>query len=701
MPESATEAIELMPLLGLAAVFAADVAAGPHLFDAGELAAAAWELGGSHPPGQPLHALLAHALARVLPVGPLAARMALLSALCALVAARAGGRAASLLTTRAGAKQAAPIASACASLAIGLCPLVLRQALRIEVYTLALALTSVATLALLRWALASPGEAAFAHARRHLWTACVAAGLAASVHPPHAAACVALGLSLALLRRPDVLRSPATLFVGGSLSLGTALAVYAYLPLRAGAGAFMWGEPGQLAGFWEYISGAIYAHNRLPAQAHSQLAAISDYLLYVSEVTGVVPWLGIPLLMRSGLPGAPRLAAALLLGVVAMCAGIAIQPLERINPDNVAYAGPAAVLLIIAGVGGTCAAWNRGRRGWVIAGLILIALNPFHAADLPARLSSDLPALETLTGSLTETPAPRALVVITQDASAGNWMLAQRLDGARPDAALFIAGLSASRFQWRALAGHPAFDGRPHFGPGADRHEQLLQGLLARARTRVGMYLEREASGYEHSPVAGAYLVADPSLQASAKLVSNPTAPRPAVDRSSIGERLAGALGADRRVTPAGDHGLAAAILRGYELTRARRLVPRGATAAAMVALRNALPELTRAQAEAFAALSGPPKRPFPGVIDDPDGTFTTRAEAERTAAAHAFALGADALARDLLRGQVERGEVRGLLQQALLAQAGGDPAGARAAITAFVAAAPDLAHEADGLFGP
>ena len=46
------------------------LAAGPHLYDAGELVAAAWTLGASHPPGQPLHALLAHVLTW-LPLGPI------------------------------------------------------------------------------------------------------------------------------------------------------------------------------------------------------------------------------------------------------------------------------------------------------------------------------------------------------------------------------------------------------------------------------------------------------------------------------------------------------------------------------------------------------------------------------------------------------------------------------------------------------
>ena len=41
-------------------------ATGFQLWDAGELSAAAWRLGGSHSPGQPLHALMGHLFARAL-----------------------------------------------------------------------------------------------------------------------------------------------------------------------------------------------------------------------------------------------------------------------------------------------------------------------------------------------------------------------------------------------------------------------------------------------------------------------------------------------------------------------------------------------------------------------------------------------------------------------------------------------------------
>ncbi|MGB0680566.1 MAG: protein O-mannosyl-transferase family, partial [Polyangiales bacterium] len=72
--------------------------AGPHLFDSGELVAAAWQLQGSHPPGQPLHALLGHGLAQ-LSLGPVSWRIAWLSWLLTLATALATGQLARTLVS--------------------------------------------------------------------------------------------------------------------------------------------------------------------------------------------------------------------------------------------------------------------------------------------------------------------------------------------------------------------------------------------------------------------------------------------------------------------------------------------------------------------------------------------------------------------------------------------------------------------------
>src|SRR5258706_11470762 len=61
--------------------------------DSGELTAAAWTLGTPHPTGYPLWLLLAKAFATVVPIGSVAFRMNLFSALCAAGAAGLASRA--------------------------------------------------------------------------------------------------------------------------------------------------------------------------------------------------------------------------------------------------------------------------------------------------------------------------------------------------------------------------------------------------------------------------------------------------------------------------------------------------------------------------------------------------------------------------------------------------------------------------------
>lgn len=658
------------------------------MFDAGELAAAAWELGGSHPPGQPVHALVTHALCRLLPLGPLAARMSLVSALGAVVAADQAGRfAAQLCRNDPTATVHTRLARSAATVGVGLCPIVLRQSLRIEVYTLALAISLGALLQLLRWS----------HSGRKgpLLGATVLAGVAAAVHPPHALGCAGFGAVLALVLRRQVLRRPLSIVAGGLLAAATASALYAYLPLRALAGAAMWGTPTTWPGLLAYLRGDIFAHN-LGAGGGSYWAQLADFLGHLSVATGVVPWVGVALLWRRS----PRLGSALGLGIIALCAAAALQPLDVVNPDNVAYLGPAAALLIATGSAGLALGFGslpQRRPGWLVPGatgavLLLLALQPGHLPWLPARLQSDLPAFETWTGMLVEDPPPRALLVVTQDAAAASVMLAQQLDGARPDLVLFIPGLATNRFHWRSLGHHPLFDGRPVLGPGPDRRTQLAAGAAARAQGQVAIFHEREAAGFQTAALTGAYLVNADSSQT--------------VLGGGLGERLTYALARDQLNMPMQRDGastqrpgqdwlLAAGVMRDHQLTRARRLLARRAARPGLRALAFAVPELTPTEQAALLALSGVPERPFPGYIDRPDVPFATRGDAERAVAAHAWALGAPGLATTLLTAQAARGDARAYLQQALLQLAAGHPKSAQTTLRRALASAPELTREA------
>ncbi len=73
-------------VLGAFGYYAAAAAAGPYWLDSSELAAQAFELGVAHPPGHPLFGMIGKAVA-LLPLGPVALRVSLASALCAAFAA--------------------------------------------------------------------------------------------------------------------------------------------------------------------------------------------------------------------------------------------------------------------------------------------------------------------------------------------------------------------------------------------------------------------------------------------------------------------------------------------------------------------------------------------------------------------------------------------------------------------------------------
>src|SRR5262245_26746812 len=104
-------------------------------FDSPEFAYAAVRLEVSHPPGQPLHALLGHLFAR-LPLVDAAFRVNLLSVAAAAACAALVTRAAVLLG-------ASPLIAAAAGLLLNLCPTFVREGSRAEVYALMLAMMLV------------------------------------------------------------------------------------------------------------------------------------------------------------------------------------------------------------------------------------------------------------------------------------------------------------------------------------------------------------------------------------------------------------------------------------------------------------------------------------------------------------------------------------------------------------------------------
>lgn len=663
----------------IAAFYATGVAAGPHLFDAGELAAAAWGLSGSHPPGQTVHALLAHA-ACLLPVGPIPARIALLSVVCLWFAALLTGRATRLLCTRLQLDGVADWAATASAVCVMLAPPLVRQATRVEVYTLALALCAWSVLELLRWA--------FDGGRGPLLRAALVAGLCASVHPPHALAAVVLGAALAVSMRREVLSQPATLAAAAAATLLAVVATTAYLPVRAAAGAAMWGDPTTMDGLLAYVTGRTFQQKTFAGESTGYLPALAGYLRHATLALGVLPVLSAMWLCARPAP-AGRVGRVLLASACLSAAAAAIQPLQAHIPDHVAYLGPALVLFAIAGALGFAHAvhqWKGAARIAAVVAMAVAALNPSAWGSVADAARADLPALETLTGSLTQTPPPRAMALTTSDFAGSAWMMAQSIDGARPDVALFLEGFVTSSWQWHQLARHPALDGEPVRGVGQGAREAYLDGLLRSTLPNIPVALERDPLPIDGAAVAGPYIVLEP----------HPTDATPLRMTASIGERLVAAIAADRRRGPPGDYGSGDGIVRQYEVIRARRLLVRGEVLEGLRGLVRASDPMPGRLSKlgARAALRDLPL-PGPPTVGEPVGFAVSARDAQRQLAVALWRFGQTDQAQQILRWQLGEGDPRALLQLAWLSAASGDRATALEALEGFLEAAPHLAGEA------
>jgi hypothetical protein len=623
-------------------------AAGAHPWDVGELAAAAARLGGSHAPGQPLHALAGHAIGW-LPLGSFVARLSWLSAIGAAWAAYATGRA-----VLAGGSDDAwtRAAAACAALGVLLLPAVLRNAMRPEVYTLALA------------CVASSGWALVLRDRRWphgLRVAALLAGLAFALHPPHALAIAAMGIVACVLRRPRARELGSAIAIGGVVTV----ALVAYLPIRAAAGAPCWGDPTTMHGLWAYVSGAAYQRN---LGAHDRDAlAVAGYLL--GPGGGAVLVFAIAALRQ------PKSRLPWSMAIVAAIAAL-LQPFEERNPDNVAYDAPALVLALAAAAGVIARA-----PGMLRATCAIVPAVPLVAAIACGSLvSSDLPELETLAFETTSSPAPRALLVSRSDFVGGAVMLAQDVDRLRPDLAHLVEGLATSSWHWRALAAHPAFDGSPHRGPGTDARVAYVLGAIEVAR----------AAGIEID-VERADLLPSAQRWRGALHGTGPAG----IDDRSTAERTMGALASTLRWGPRGDHEAASQIVRDVVMRRAERLVTDR-----IETLRSELTDAAPAAADRIALVTAGPLDPITPIrIRDPHFFAASEEDVVRFAAVLMWRRGDAVLGIQTLGAQQSRGDDLSIAQLAALQLASGRLDEARASFAVFRAREPDVSSpELDAL---
>jgi hypothetical protein len=398
-------------LAGLAFVaYAWGAAAGVEWLDAGELTAAAFTLGVSHPPGQAVYTLLGR-LAAMLPLGEVAFRLNLLSAATAALAVAGAARLARELAPGAGLFALLPAAAVAAS------PLVVEQATRAEVYAPLLAATTWAAVLVVRFRrLGDAGD---------LLAATLLLALGVGLQPLLAAA-VALPLAASALSRRAPRLAPHALALA---ALG--LVPAASLLVRARAETpplFLWGDPATPRALVDVLLGRAYEGN-------FALAGLGDRLLghalLLAEGTGLALVIGglVGLGVAAGrrVPGALPLLGASLAVVAATAAQRVFHPA---NPDIHGYLVPALPLLA-AGI----AAAAPVARGGLLVALALLCLEGPRRHVFPAWRPADdtLRYHDVTAGAL---PPGPAVYVTSSDHGLFTALYERLVAGARPDVAL-------------------------------------------------------------------------------------------------------------------------------------------------------------------------------------------------------------------------------------------------------------------------
>ncbi|MBI4508976.1 MAG: DUF2723 domain-containing protein [Deltaproteobacteria bacterium] len=429
-------------------IYAASTAPGVEWLDAGELTAAGWTLGISHPPGQPGHAILARAVG-LIPLGEIAFRINLLSAALAAWAVALVPR---LLWVLAGRRGAWRLAGIVPTLLFGLSPLVFEQATRAEVYAPAIALSARSLLHGLRFLRDERGHG------RDVACAALLASLCGAFHPMIAVA-AATPLALALAARLTRAKRywPVAPAVGAAM-LG--LLVLAYLPIRDQAGLrplLAWGEPGSAASFWEVITGRAYQQNFDTAML---LPHSIGHLYLLCEGAGLALCLlgfsGLVLAMVTKLPGAGTLLLSTGLFVVGPAAQRVFYP---DNPDLHGYLAPVHLVLAV-GIGLLVVAASkigeqievRGRpQGLVLAGLVLlpcfglaVAGPKVHVLDAGMRRKDD--PLRYHDETIMQVPPGPALYLASSDHALFPALYERLVAGARPDVG--IANVELVKSSW-------------------------------------------------------------------------------------------------------------------------------------------------------------------------------------------------------------------------------------------------------------
>jgi len=269
------------------------------LEDGGEMIRAAFSLGVTHPPGYPLYTLVA-ALAARLPVGDIAFRVNLLSALSASGACGIMAVAAMKAMAAGGVKHRPAWWSALfGAVLFGTGPGVWWQAVIAEKYAFNILMNALVLLALVRIFIASvpsrQGRAETAKAANLLVLACLAFGVSMSHHGQTVflAPALALAVFLGLSRIPERDRGRIAGFLAVAVVLGLSIK-FIYPPVRAAAHPLHnWNDPSSFIRWMDYFSGQPYQHRMFYWGAGDLVRRTWEYLS--ATLPGETGWAGLAL----------------------------------------------------------------------------------------------------------------------------------------------------------------------------------------------------------------------------------------------------------------------------------------------------------------------------------------------------------------------------------------------------------------------
>lgn len=394
--------------------------------DGGDLIAAAYTLGVPHPTGYPTYTLLAWLFSR-LPLGTIAYRVNLLSALCAALVGGIFYLVDRLLAAPEDETWTSRAVSAAAALTLAFSSLLWSQAVISEVYTLLLLFAALLLWLILRWR-SGDGDP-------FLWAAGLALGLGLGNH----LTLIFIAPAAAYLLWPERRRwLRLRAWLPTLVLLLSGLLVYVYLPLAAAhRPPVNWGDPRTWQGFWWVVSAKQYQGFAFGLPTIQVPNRLGNWALLFGEQFG---WWGLVLALFGGWQLRRReqrlVQFALIWGGL-----VAVYAFFYDTGDSYVYLLPVMMLLALGWAEGVRRlvqmAGQRSYR-WGRIALVVLLLLPlgslalhWQANDLRGDWSDHTYAYQLL-----EPVEPDSLIVVRGDQPTFALWYAVYAEGARPDVAI-------------------------------------------------------------------------------------------------------------------------------------------------------------------------------------------------------------------------------------------------------------------------